>query len=130
MTKDFEKLKRDLLKKYDLTGDGIITEEELRTLERIADLESKKAKERDRDQREDAQRKMSWFALFGMLLYPLLIVITTLMKIDFAAEILGSMASVYFVSVAAIVAAFFGSQAYQNSHMFSTNYDDGNDSRK
>ena len=31
--------------------------------------------------------------------------------LDQAAKILGDMASVYFVSVAAIVAAFFGSQA-------------------
>jgi len=32
--------------------------------------------------------------------------------IDQAAKILGDMAAVYFVSVAAIVAAFFGAQAY------------------
>jgi hypothetical protein len=119
MTKSFEKLRTELLKKYDLTGDGIITEDELKMLERIADLESKKAKEEDRDKREDAQRKMAWFSLLGMLLYPLSIVITAWLGLASAAEILGSMASVYFVSVAAIVASFFGSQAYQNSHMFS-----------
>jgi hypothetical protein len=119
MTKNFEKLKTDLLKKYDLTGDGIITEDELKMLERIADLESKKAKEEDRDKREDAQRKMAWFSLLGMLLYPFSIVITAWIGLSDASEILGSMASIYFVSVAAIVASFFGSQAYQNSHMFS-----------
>lgn len=115
MTKDFEKYKKDLLKKYDLSGDGVITEEELRTLERIADLESKKAKERDRDQRENAQRRMSWFALFGMLFYPMSVVIAIWLGLDQAAEILGAMANIYFVSVAAIVAAFFGAQAYTNS---------------
>lgn len=118
MIRDFEKYRKDLYKKYDITGDGIITQDELDTLERIADIESKKAKERDRDKREDAQRKMAWFSLMGMLLYPLSIVITTWTGLDSAAEILGSMASIYFVSVAAIVAAFFGAQAYQNSHMF------------
>jgi hypothetical protein len=119
MAKNFEKLKTELLKKYDLTGDGVITEEELKMLERIADLESKKAKEVDRDKREDAQRKMAWFSLLGMLLYPFSIVITAWIGLSDASEILGSMASIYFVSVAAIVASFFGSQAYQNSHMFS-----------
>jgi len=119
MTKDFEKLKSDLLKKYDLTGDGVITEEELKTLERIADLESKKAKEKDRDKREDAQRNMAWFSLLGMLLYPLSIIATAWIGLPNASEILGSMASIYFVSVAAIVASFFGSQAYQNSHIYS-----------
>jgi hypothetical protein len=130
MTKNFEKIKKDLLDKYDITGDGVITEEELDILERIADLESKKAKERDRDQREDAQRKMAWFSLFGMLLYPFSIVITTLIGLSDAADILGSMASIYFVSVAAIVAAFFGSQAYQNSHMFSNDTFDETSSRR
>lgn len=124
MTQDFETIKEKLLSKYDLNKDGSITIDELEILERIVDLESRKAKERDRDQRENAQRRMAWFSLVGMLLYPLLIVVTTLFKLEYAADVLGSMASVYFVSVAAIVAAFFGSQAYQNSHMFAEDHDD------
>jgi hypothetical protein len=130
MTKDFEKIRKEMLNKYDLAGDGIITEEELDILERIVDIESKKAKEKDRDQREDAQRKMAWFSLLGMLLYPLSIVITTWMGLIQAAEILGTMASIYFVSVAAIVAAFFGSQAYQNSHPGPGDFDDESSSRR
>ena len=54
---------------------------------------------------------MAWYSLAGMLLYPAAVVIANLAGLDKAAEILGDMASVYFVSVAAIVAAFFGSQA-------------------
>jgi len=60
----------------------------------------------------DAQRKMAWFALFGMLLYPFAVVLAVLLNLDQAATVLGSMAATYFVSVAAIVAAFFGGQAY------------------
>jgi hypothetical protein len=130
MTKSFERYKKELFDKYDITGDGNITQEELDLLERIADLESKKAQEKDRDQREDAQRKMAWFSLLGMLLYPLSIVLTIWLGLSDAAEILGSMASIYFVSVAAIVAAFFGSQAYQNSHMFSGEHDEHSGRRR
>ena len=54
---------------------------------------------------------MAWFALFGMLLYPSLVVISVFMNIDKAASVLGDMAPTYFVSVAAIVAAFFGKVA-------------------
>jgi hypothetical protein len=61
----------------------------------------------------DAQRKMAWFALFGMLLYPFAVVLANWIKLESAATILGDMAATYFVSVAAIVAAFFGTQAYQ-----------------
>jgi len=38
--------------------------------------------------------------------------VTVLFGLDKAAEIIGDIASVYFVSVAAIVAAFFGAQAF------------------
>ena len=54
---------------------------------------------------------MAWFALGGMLLYPFAVVLAQLIGLEQAAKILGDMASVYFVSVAAIVAAFYGSQA-------------------
>lgn len=107
---------KNLMKKYDIDGSGDITMEEMDTIERIIALESKKAKEKDRDKREDAQRAMAWFALFGMLLYPFAVVIASWMNLEHAADVLGTMANIYFVSVAAIVAAFFGAQAYSNSH--------------
>ena len=50
----------------------------------------------DADAMRDAQRKMAWFALFGMLLYPA-VVLGILLGLDKAGDILGSMASVYFV---------------------------------
>ena len=57
---------------------------------------------------------MAWFALAGMLLYPSGVVLSLLMGLDQAAKILGDMAAVYYVSVAAIVAAYFGTQALKN----------------
>ena len=65
----------------------------------------------DEDKKQDAQRYMAWFALCGMLLYPSMVVVCILFKLDQAAKILGDMAAVYYVSVAAIVAAYFGAQA-------------------
>ena len=90
----------------DTNGDGKVTEEEQRMY-----LEFKRKELEDADAMRDAQRKMAWFALAGMLLYPASVVTANLIGLDQAAKILGDMASVYFVSVAAIVAAFFGSQA-------------------
>ena len=60
----------------------------------------------------DAQRSMTWFALFGLLLYPFAVVIASYIGLGEAQKTLGSMAPTYFVAVAGIVAAFFGSQAY------------------
>tara|TARA_B100001057_G_scaffold130539_1_gene129590 strand:- start:685 stop:1011 length:327 start_codon:yes stop_codon:yes gene_type:complete len=90
--------------KYDIDGDGIVTDEELEIDERLMRLENE-------DKRQDAQRNMAWFALAGMLLYPSGVVIALWLGLDQAAKILGDMAAVYYVSVAAIVAAYFGTQA-------------------
>ena len=89
----------------DADGDGIITDEEMAMYERKVRFENE-------DKKEDAQRNMAWFALAGMLLYPFAVVLAVGLGLSEAGKILGSMASVYFVSVAAIVAAFYGGQAY------------------
>ena len=90
--------------KFDADGDGIVTDEEFEMEQKLVMLENE-------DKKQDAQRNMAWFALGGMLLYPAFVIIATVIGLDQAAKILGDMASVYFVSVAAIVAAFYGSQA-------------------
>jgi len=92
----------------DSNGDRHISKEE-----EAMYLEFKRKELEDADAMRDAQRKMAWFSLAGMLLYPAIVLIAVLVGVDQAAKILGDMAAVYFVSVAAIVAAFFGAQAMQ-----------------
>ena len=91
----------------DTNGDGHISLEEYEM-----DMEFKRKALEDADAMRDAQRKMTWFALAGMLLYPAVVMTTEFMSLHQAATILGDMAAVYFVSVAGIVAAFFGAQAW------------------
>ena len=93
--------------KKDTNGDGHISLEELEM-----DLEFKRKALEDADARRDAMRQMAWFALFGMLLYPFAVVLANWVGLESAAKILGDMAATYFVSVAAIVAAFFAGNAY------------------
>ena len=90
----------------DTNGDGVVSPEEQKMY-----LEFKRKELEDQDAMRDAQRNMAWFALFGMLLYPAFVIAATLIGLDKAASILGDMAAVYFVSVAAIVAAFYGKEA-------------------
>ena len=94
--------------KYDLDGDGVVTDEELNMDARMMRLDNE-------DKKEDAQRRMAWFALFGMLLYPFAVVISMWIGLTEAGKTLGSMAPTYFVSVAAIVAAFYAKNAYQKT---------------
>jgi len=97
----------DDLKKADLNSDGHISKEEMEMM-----LDAKRKRLEDEDAMRDAQRNMAWFALFGMLLYPFSVVIASLIELENAASVLGDMAPTYFVSVAAIVAAFYGKEAF------------------
>ena len=94
----------------DTNGDGKVSKKEQEMF-----LEFKRKELEDADAMRDAQRKMAWFAMFGMLLYPFAVVIANWVGLDQASKILGDMAATYFVSVAAIVAAFFGTQAYSKN---------------
>tara|TARA_R100000234_G_C4887878_1_gene130167 strand:- start:79 stop:459 length:381 start_codon:yes stop_codon:yes gene_type:complete len=95
----------------DVDGDGVVTDEELEMDRKMLELQDMKSDMENEDKKQDAQRYMAWFALWGMLLYPSLVVIANWIGLDQAAKILGDMAAVYFVSVAAIVAAFYGKEA-------------------
>jgi len=94
-----------VLEDADLNGDGVVSNEELEKHERMLRIENE-------DKKEDAQRNMAWFALAGMLLYPFAVVLASFLGLEKASDILGDMAATYFVSVAAIIAAFYGKEAY------------------
>ncbi|MAG49622.1 hypothetical protein CMO86_08225 [Candidatus Woesearchaeota archaeon] len=96
----------------DTDGDGIITDEEMARAKEIAEFEHKRKMQENEDAKEDQIRSMAWFALWGMLLYPVLILATSLFGIDDAAKLIGDIAPTYFVAIAGLVAAFFGANAY------------------
>jgi len=91
----------------DLNGDGHINNQEL-----DMHLEFKRKELEDQDAMRDAQRRMAWFSLLGMLLYPFSVVVASFAGLSEAQKTLGDMAPTYFVAVAGIVAAFFGAQAF------------------
>ena len=95
------------LEKYDLNGDGVLDDEERRIM-----LEDRRRKMMDDDAQRDQQRQMVWFVLFGMLGYPLFVIGASLIGLQEASDILGSMATIYFPATSLILAAFFGSNAY------------------
>ena len=91
----------------DRNGDGHISKEEYEI-----DMEFKRKELEDADARRDAMRKMTWFALMGMLLYPAGILITSMLGYEGTAKIIGDIAPTYFVAISALVAAYFGANAY------------------
>jgi len=91
----------------DLDGDGHVTSEEYDIF-----IEAKRREMEDEDAKRDQQRKMVWFALFGMLLYPGMVIVTEWLQMPNASNLIGDMAPTYFMSVGIVVGAFFGADAY------------------
>jgi len=96
----------------DADGDGIITDEEMARAKEIAEFEHKTRMQENEDKKEDQIRAMAWFALWGMLLYPVTIIVTSVIGQATAAQLVSDIAPTYFVAIAGLVAAFFGAQAY------------------
>jgi len=94
----------------DRDHDGIVSDEEMAMEKQMIELADMKSNVENEDKKQDAQRHMAWFALFGMLLYPFAVVIAELIGLVKASSILGDMAPTCFVSVAAIVAAFYAKE--------------------
>ena len=90
----------------DTNGDGKVSAEEHKM-----HLEFKRKELEDADAMRDAQRTMAWYSLYGMLMYPVAVILANVAGLEQGAKILGDMAATYFVSVAAIVAAFYGKEA-------------------
>ena len=89
--------------KYDLNDNGKIDANEREIM-----LEDRRRIMIDADAKRDAQRRMAWFSLTGMLLFPFGVVFTEWMELPRASEMLSSMSNIYYVSIAAIVAAYYG----------------------
>ena len=100
----------------DKDGDGVITDEEMARAKEIAEFEHKRKMLENEDKKEDQIRAMAWFALWGMLLYPVMILMTSFFDVGDAATIIGDIAPTYFVAIAGLVAAFFGATAYMKKN--------------
>ena len=90
----------------DTNGDGVVSPEE-----HAMYLEFKRKELEDKDAQRDAIRKMAWFALFGLLVYPMGIAITSAFGMENASGLIADIAPTYFASIAVLVSAFFGADA-------------------
>lgn len=71
-------------------------------------LDAEKKRLDDLDHDRDQRRLMAFLALWGLFLYPVLVMASSYLGADKAAEILGSMATIYFPSVSLLLGAYMG----------------------
>ena len=106
MADDKKTIDASAVQGMDLDGDGHISKEEM-----DMHLEFKRKELEDKDAQRDAIRKMAWFSLIGLLVYPIGIAITSVIGMDKAATLIADIAPTYFASIAVLVSAFFGADA-------------------
>jgi hypothetical protein len=96
---------------YDLNGNGKIDPVEHEIM-----LEDRRRRMEDADAKRDAQRRMTWFALSGMILYPLVILVASVTGLDTAAKLMADIAAVYVIGASGIAAAYFGFNAMESKN--------------
>ncbi len=94
------------MSEYDLNSNGKIDPDERELM-----LEDRRLRMEDADHKRDAQLRMTWFALFGLLIYPVGIVAADIWGYDTTGQLLADIAPTYFIAISGLVAAFFGFSA-------------------
>ena len=87
----------------DLDGNGHIDEREHEIY-----VEQLRREMEDADAKRDAQRRITYFAASGILLFPFSVVVTELVGITGASKLLADMSTIYYGSISVVVASYFG----------------------
>lgn len=90
---------------YDLDGDGVVTDEEMKKSTEMLELEL-------REEKADAQKRMSWVALASMIIFTIVLFspIISDNRVNALADLLG----LFYIAQASIVGFYFGAQAYMS----------------
>ena len=100
---------------YDLNANGKIDADERELM-----LEDRRLRMEDADAKRDAQRRMTWFALSGMILYPFVILVASMTGLETAAKLMADIAAVYVIGASGIAAAYFGFNAMESKNASSS----------
>ena len=89
--------------KFDIDGDGVVTDEEMKQMEHMIEFENK-------DKKEDQLRQMAWAAMGSMIVFTAILFspLVTVEKLN----ALGSVLQMFYLAQAGVVATFFGANAY------------------
>jgi FtsH-binding integral membrane protein len=109
MTEETKTIDASAVAGMDANGDGHISKEEMEM-----HLEFKRKEMEDADAQRDAIRKMAWFSLIGLLVYPVGIAVTSGFGLETAAGLIADIAPTYFASIAVLVSAFFAADTMKS----------------
>lgn len=91
--------------KYDVDGDGTVSDDELHDVEKIEEIERQNRK-------QYAQRQMAWVAIWSMIAFTLILFspLVSDARVNALADLLG----LFYIAQAGIVGAFMGVSAWMS----------------
>ena len=108
--KKFEKGSK--FEKYDLDGDGIISDEEMSQAEKLHEIEQEDLKAKAEVREMAAERRMAWIALASMLIFTVILMFPIIP--DTRVKLLGDLSSLFYVAMAGVVGAYMGMSAWMS----------------
>lgn len=93
------------IKDFDLNGDGIVSETEIKMHTDMLELEL-------REEKAQAQKRMCWISLVSMLVFTAILMTPVLS--DSRVNALGDLFGLFYIAQASIVGFYFGATAYMS----------------
>ena len=98
--------------KYDKDKNGSLSKKEFQALE----LEDRRLKIQDADEKRNTERLLVKACCAGMLLYPFIILLASVLGFDTAAKLITDIASVYVVAGSGTVVGYMGVNAIREKN--------------
>jgi len=91
--------------KYDLDGDGTVTDEEIQRHQDMIELEL-------REEKADSQKHMAWVSMASMVLFSIFLMLPIMpdSRVDALSDLLG----LFYIAQASVCGAYFGVTAYMS----------------
>ena len=91
--------------KYDVDGDGVVSDEELAAVAKLEELEMQ-------EEKADAQRRMAWVSLISMLVFTGFVFLPIFP--DSRIQALADLFGLFYIVMAGVVGAYMGMTAYMS----------------
>ena len=91
--------------KYDVDGDGVVSDEEMNAVAKLEELEMQ-------EEKSNAQRKMAWVSLGAMLIFTRLVFLPIFP--DSRIKALADLFGLFYIGMAGVVGAYMGMTAYMS----------------
>ena len=91
--------------KYDVDGDGVVSDEELAAVAKLEELEMQ-------EEKADAQRRMAWVSLISMFVFTGFVFLPIFP--DSRIQALADLFGLFYIGMAGVVGAYMGMTAYMS----------------